>query len=724
MSGTTRLSCILISVIFLMMISAVCVAASEETTEPIPTTTPGAVCSVSFNAEGGDPQPSPVTVYYGSKISEPTPTPKKPGFDFKGWLDENNNTFDFANTTIKKNMTLKANWSEVNVTFNFRSSNITMGSVNRSSETVPASTGVPTGAFAEAEQGYRFVYWILNNTPVTDVITVTPATGADGLYHPGDYIAVFEEIVFNVSYDAGNDNYSGSLPGPSKVTINAETIAPALELEGFRFTGWNSEKNGSGTEFPPDIPIQFYEINDIADKSGNVTLYGQWIRMYNVTFDAEGGDPQPSPTTVPEGGKVADPGTPIKIGFTFDEWRAEGSDFYYNFSDPVSSDLKIIACYTEIVYSVSYDKNNDDYNGSIPDTSLVTVNKCVTAAPGLELDGYVFTEWNTEKDGSGTGFTPDTGELNFSVLSDLVDESGNVTLYGQWTRMYNVTFDADGGSPEPSPTATTVPEGGRVTEPDQTPEKTGFGFNGWKADGSDELYNFSDAVTGDLHLKADYTEDTVTITYVSSDETKGSVSIPNETVSTVNGKPDGAVAEAAPGYHFINWTLNGTEVSREAAFVPPKDEASGMYIEATYVANFDSMLIEWNWQKNSKTDYKVTATFTDKNGTIIAENVRAAVTDRTAGDIVTYTAVVTFDSKNYTDEKSFYTGASGIPNPVVREKVGIDLVIAMIGYLVNGTMLPEDIVFDLNEDRTIDGRDLIELEKIVSENGYIYRIVS
>ncbi|MBQ3621054.1 MAG: hypothetical protein II940_05230 [Methanosarcinaceae archaeon] len=50
--------------------------------------------------------------------------------------------------------------------------------------------------------------------------------------------------------------------------------------------------------------------------------------------------------------------------------------------------------------------------------------------------------------------------------------------------------------------------------------------------------------------------------------------------------------------------------------------------------------------------------------------------------------------------------------------------IAMIGYLVNGTMLPEDIVFDLNEDRTIDGRDLIELEKIVSENGYIYRIVS
>ncbi|MBQ3621055.1 MAG: InlB B-repeat-containing protein [Methanosarcinaceae archaeon] len=705
-----------------MMISAVCVAASE----PVPTTTAAPICTVSFNAGGGSPQPSPITVYYGGRISEPTPAPEKPGFDFTGWQD-GDITFDFANTSIYQNMTLKANWSEVNVTFNYISSNTTMGRVNCSNETVGASTGVPTGAYAEAYRGYRFINWILDNTSVSDVISVTPRTGIDGVYHPGDYTAVFEEITCNVSYDAGNGNYSGSLPGPLTVTVNAEaTVAPALELDGWSFTGWNSGENGSGTGFYPGVEFNFDELNDLADAAGNVILYGQWIRIYNITFDADGGEPQPFPTTVPENGKVAEPETPARIGFEFEEWRAEGSDSYYNFSDPVSSDLKIIAYYTEhtavlsyssedpakgtvtsesetvnvstgtangsvavpaegfrfvrwmrngseestdpvfipgknvdrlyenasyiaafeqIFYSVSYDKNNDDYNGRIPETSSVTVNKSVTAAPALELDGCVFTGWNTGKDGSGTGFTPDTDELNFSVLSDLVDGSGNVTLYGQWIRMYNVTFDADGGSPEPSPTATTVPEGGKVTEPAQKPEKPGFGFNGWKADGSDELYNFSDAVTGDLDLKADYTENTVTITYVSSDETKGSVSIPGETVSTVNGKPDGAVAEAAPGYHFINWTLNGTEVRREAAFVPPKDEASGMYIEATYVADFDPMLIEWNWGKISKTNYNVTATFTDENGTVIAENVRAAVTDKTAGDIVTYTAVVTFDGK-------------------------------------------------------------------------------
>ena len=320
-----------------------------------------------------------------------------------------------------------------------------MGIVSRPSETVGASTGVPTGAYAEANQGYRFINWILDNTPVSSVFTITPASGTDGLYHSGNYTAVFEEIVYNVSYNAGND----------------------------------------------------------------------------------------------------------------------------------------------------------DYNGSIPDTSLVTVNKNVTAAPGLELDGYVFTEWNTAKNGSGTGFIPDTAELDFFVLSDLADDADNVILYGQWTRMYNVTFDADGGSPEPSPTATTVPENATVAEPSPAPAKTGFVFNGWKADGSDELYNFSAAVTGDLNLKADYTENMTTITYASSNETMGAVDRSNETVGVVTGQPSGATAEAAYGYRFVSWTLNSAEVSSNATLIPEKDASSGLYTAADYIAGFAEMVYRVSYDANN-----------------------------------------------------------------------------------------------------------------------------
>ena len=132
---------------------------------------------------------------------------------------------------------------------------------------------------------------------------------------------------------------------------------------------------------------------------------------------------------------------------------------------------------------------------------------------------------------------------------------------------------------------------------------------------------------------------------------------------------------------------------------------------------------EWTWEKVSKTNYKATATFTDENGTVVAENVKATVTSKTEGDITTYTATVNFEGTDYTDEKSFYNGGFGTPQPVIKVRAGVDLVKAMIDYLVNGTPLPEDYMFDLNEDNTIDGRDLIELEKIVSENGFVYKIV-
>ena len=133
--------------------------------------------------------------------------------------------------------------------------------------------------------------------------------------------------------------------------------------------------------------------------------------------------------------------------------------------------------------------------------------------------------------------------------------------------------------------------------------------------------------------------------------------------------------------------------------------------------------VEWTWEKISKTNYKATATFTDENGEVVAENVKATVTSKTEGDITTYTATVNFEGTDYTDEKSFYNGGFGTPAPVVKVRAGTDLVKAMIEYLVNGTPLPEDYLFDLNKDETIDGRDLIELEKIVSENGYVYKIV-
>lgn len=73
---------------------------------------------------------------------------------------------------------------------------------------------------------------------------------------------------------------------------------------------------------------------------------------------------------------------------------------------------------------------------------------------------------------------------------------------------------------------------------------------------------------GDV-LKVLYTENSVTINYMADDN--GSVTNSGETIKTVSGKAAGSTAEAAKGYHFVNWkNAGGTVVSSEAEFVPKK----------------------------------------------------------------------------------------------------------------------------------------------------------
>ncbi len=82
---------------------------------------------------------------------------------------------------------------------------------------------------------------------------------------------------------------------------------------------------------------------------------------------------------------------------------------------------------------------------------------------------------------------------------------------------------------------------------------------------------------------ANFAEDAdVTINYAAT--TGGSVSLASETLAPATGVAQGSTATAAAGYHFVNWTKDGVEVSTDATFVPAK--VSGLNVAATYIANF------------------------------------------------------------------------------------------------------------------------------------------
>jgi hypothetical protein len=131
---------------------------------------------------------------------------------------------------------------------------------------------------------------------------------------------------------------------------------------------------------------------------------------------------------------------------------------------------------TPTSYTVTFDKNNTDSGSTAPSpaTKTVTPPQTTTTAPVTEptRSGYIFQNYNSEPDGSGTRFS------NTTAIT------GNITFYAQWLRGSRVNFDknsSDATDPVPlyvdviEPDTTVSAAGGLPTPP----EREGFEFRGW-----------------------------------------------------------------------------------------------------------------------------------------------------------------------------------------------------------------------------------------------------
>ena len=59
--------------------------------------------------------------------------------------------------------------------------------------------------------------------------------------------------------------------------ISQDLLPCVFNLEGFHFLGWNTEADGSGTQFADKATVS-ENLSDID--GGSVTLYAQWERAY------------------------------------------------------------------------------------------------------------------------------------------------------------------------------------------------------------------------------------------------------------------------------------------------------------------------------------------------------------------------------------------------------------------------------------------------------------
>ena len=282
---------------------------------------------------------------------------------------------------------------------------------------------------------------------------------------------------------------------------------------------------------------------------------------YTITYDTAGGDPETFFEFVELGEDVQKTAIiPVKEGYSFSAWYWTIYSPFPNFGKPTYTDLVLTAHYFP-AHVVTFDTD-----GGIPATYTVYVANGEKVDQPDELDepvkdGYVFMGW----------YIPNTNIL-FNFNQSIF---GNTTIVARYTpTLYEITFDAAGGSPEPSDQS--VPHDGKVQEPSTPPLKNGYTFVEWRLGGV--AYDFNATVHSSFELVAHY--DQVITHQVNFNTNGGLPTIPSTNVP--HGTPVSQPQDPAKvGYNFSEWRYqNGTSYS----FTTPVTADLTLY--AAYTENY------------------------------------------------------------------------------------------------------------------------------------------
>ena len=243
-----------------------------------------------------------------------------------------------------------------------------------------------------------------------------------------------------LAYD-GNGAGSGSVDGTEGAPGSAVGVAEnGFSREGWRFAGWNTEPDGSGTAYDPADPLTLPQ--------GATTLYAQWEEAKHVTYQyqysgADGINSSSYPKAITgaptddaayyQGDSVAvsaAPATrvvddPANHGYwTFGGWQLAGQA-----AGPTvtmgASDVELLGTWDFAKYAtLAYDGNGAG-SGSVDGTEGAPGSAVGVAENGFSREGWRFAGWNTEPDGSGTAYDP---------ADPLTLPQGATTLYAQWEK--------------------------------------------------------------------------------------------------------------------------------------------------------------------------------------------------------------------------------------------------------------------------------------------------
>ncbi|WP_294429092.1 InlB B-repeat-containing protein [uncultured Treponema sp.] len=310
-----------------------------------------------------------------------------------------------------------------------------------------AGDSVIIKTFELTRTGYVFSGWIKESTIITASSDGSPFT----FKMPNHNVVLTAQWVqtdFTLTF---NGNGGKTAAGVEEVEQSfAKDVPQTLHSnhfvkDGYGFVKWNTKPDGTGISYPDG---HFLSI------SKDTVLYAVWGKNHTVTFNGNGGKiPETNESEYSQefistvsaklyenrfeytGMSFAGWNTDKDSEVTLPEYSAEKSLVFAD-SD---SDLTLYAIWKVNNVTVTFNGNGGSFMQDSEEITETIQNFAANTTKKLDInpfskEGYVFVEWNSEPDGSGTEYYTDGQDSQFTK---------NTVLYAVWKKVYTVTFNAN-----------------------------------------------------------------------------------------------------------------------------------------------------------------------------------------------------------------------------------------------------------------------------------------
>lgn len=400
-----------------------------------------------------------------------------------------------------------------------------------------------------------------------------------------------KDITFNSNYPEGGDTtkiVKVSPKSPSYIPTESEPTVGNLGGEdfttpaGYIFKGWNTQKDGQGTE------IVFGDAESGAtDVSSIDQVYAIWSQEVTVSFHNNDGTDSKQDFVLDPTMSFEDNGetvpTPTREGYTLTGWNTKSNGSGDNYTSEEVKDktftgnTDLYAMWTptddESKVTLTFDVN------APADTSVSVNPTTVSVNPGdIVYEAYIpddpnLTESNYQFDGWYDGKSITANKVDFSTNDYVLNE--DKTVYAHWTYTgedkVTVTFDDDNDTTLGDYASVTVKPGTTLGElMPANPEKDDYSFDGWYTEkaGAGTEFTGETPVNSTQTVYAKWAQN-VTIHY----DVNGGDGTIDDSVGAVNEQYTYPVTEPTKeNYEFIGWNT--------------KQNGSGTYIKSDEVYTF------------------------------------------------------------------------------------------------------------------------------------------